>query len=175
MAVAGMAIAAGLSTTIWMRHGSTPAASTHTKAAMVSDATIHQAMRESNLPVSGLVVRTVGDIVVLRGDAPDTATADSAARVVRALGIQRVANMIRVLQAPDDDAIRRDAELRLTKVRSLDGCLLRVSCKSGVLRVSGQVHTELQQDAVAAILRSVPGTQRTDTTGLELVQLTASR
>ena len=175
MVIAGVAIAAGLSLTVWTRHASAPAAQAHLQAAMVSDTVIQRAMEQSKLPVSGLVVRTVGDIVVLRGDAPDTATADSAGRLVRALGVGRVANMIRVPQAPDDEAIRRDAELRLTKVRSLDGCLLRVSCKAGVLRVSGQVHTELQQDAVAAILRSVDGTQRIDTSDLQLVQLTASR
>jgi len=175
MAVAAVAIAAGLCTTLWTRHSSAPATAQHMKAAMISDATIQRAMEDSNLPVSGLVVTTVGDIVVLKGAAPDTATADSAARVVRSLGVLRVANMIRVPTPPDDNAIRRDAELRLTKVRSLDGCILRVSCTGGVLRVSGVVHTELQQDAVAAILRSVDGPQRIDTTGLELVQLTASR
>jgi osmotically-inducible protein OsmY len=175
MAVAAVAIATGLSTTLWIRHGSAPVAAQHTKAAMISDATIQRAMQDSNLPLTGLIVTTVGDIVVLKGDAPDTATADSAARVVRSLGVQRVANMIRVPTPPNDDAIRREAELRLTKVRSLDGCILRVSCKNGVLHVSGVVHTELQQDAVAAILRSVNGTQNVDTTGLELVQLTASR
>ena len=175
MAIAGVAIAAGLSFTVWMRHGSSTQLRTHTTAAMISDTAIQRAMQESKLPVSSLVVRTVGDIVVLRGDAPDNATADSAARLVHSLGVQRVANMIRVPQAPDDDAIRREAELKLTKIRALDGCMLRVSCKAGVLRVSGQVHTELQQDAVTAILRSIDGVQRIDTSGLELVQLTASK
>lgn len=175
MAIAGVAIAAGLSFTLWTRHASSPAPRAHAQAAMVSDTAIQHAMEDSKLPVSGLVVRTVGDIVVLRGDAPDTATVDSAARLVRSLGIQRVANMIRVPSPIDDNAIRREAELKLTKVRALDGCILRVSCQSGVLRVSGEVHTELQQDAVTAILRSVGGAKRIDTTGLQLVQLTASR
>src|SRR5256885_16478811 len=143
MAIAGVAIAAGLSLTVWMRHASAPQPRAHAAAAMISDTAIQRAMQESKLAVSGLVVRTVGDIVVLRGDAPDNATADSAARLVRSLGVQRVANMIRVPQAVDDVTIRREAELKLTKVRALDGCMLRVSCKAGVLRVSGQVHTEL--------------------------------
>jgi len=174
MATAGVAIAAGLFTTVWTRHGQATAPAVHAKASMVSDETISRAVQDAKLPVSGLMVRTVGDIVVLRGDARDTATIESAARLVRSLGVQRVANMIRVPQAPNDDAIRRQAERQVAQTRSLEGCVLRISCTRGVVLVTGEVHSELQEDTVIAVLRRIDGAQRIDT-DLKLVQQTASR
>jgi osmotically-inducible protein OsmY len=71
--------------------------------------------------------------------------------------------MIQIPTAPNDDAIRREAERQLTQTRALDGCRLTVSCERGVLRVTGRVGSELQQDTVRALLRAVNGVQKIET------------
>jgi osmotically-inducible protein OsmY len=162
-AAAAVAVVVGAGT-VWVRHNQqAPATAQRAQATMVSDSAIERAVQDAKLPVSGLVVRSVGDIVVLKGNAPDAATIESAARVVKGLGVQRVANMIRVPTPPNDDAIRRDAERELVQTRSLDGCRLTVSCERGVLRVTGRVGSELQQDTVRAVLRAVDGVQKIET------------
>src|SRR4051812_32474689 len=94
-AAAAVAVVVG-SGTVWIRHHSeAPVSKQRARATMVPDAAIERAVQDAKLPVSGLVVRSVGDIVVLKGNAPDAATIESAAKVVRGLGVQRVANMIR--------------------------------------------------------------------------------
>ncbi|HEV7920537.1 MAG TPA: BON domain-containing protein [Thermoanaerobaculia bacterium] len=163
-AAAAVAVVVGAGSTVWLRHNNQASSSAKTaRATMVADADIERAVQDSKLPVSGLVVRSVGDIVVLKGNAPDAATIESAARVVKGLGVQRVANMIQIPTAPNDDAIRREAERQLTQTRALDGCRLTVSCERGVLRVTGRVGSELQQDTVRALLRAVNGVQKIET------------
>ena len=162
-AAAAVAVVVGAGSTVWMHHHQQAASARKVQATMVPDAEIQRAVQDAKLPVSGLVVRSVGDIVVLKGNAPDAATIESAARVVRGLGVQRVANMIQVPAAPNDDAIRREAERQLVQTRALDGCRLTVSCERGVLRVTGRVGSELQQDTVRAVLRAVDGVQKIET------------
>jgi osmotically-inducible protein OsmY len=173
-AAAVVAVVVGAGSTVWMRHNQQATSGKTAKATMVADADIQRAVQDSKLPVSGLVVRSVGDIVVLKGNAPDAATIESAARVVKNLGVQRVANMIQIPAAPNDDAIRREAERQLTQTRALDGCRLTVSCERGVLRVTGRVGSELQQDTVRAVLRSVDGVQKLET-DLKVASEQASR
>ena len=60
-------------------------------------------------------------------------------------------------EAFDDEAIRRAAERQLAQARSLDGCTLKVSCLHGVIRVSGTIQNELQQDVARNVLRGVEG------------------
>jgi len=62
-------------------------------------------------------------------------------------------------EAFDDDGIRRAAERQLAQTRSLDGCMLKVSCLRGVIRVSGTIQNELQLDVARNVLRSVQGAQ----------------
>jgi osmotically-inducible protein OsmY len=108
-----------------------------------------------DVPISDLAVRSVGDIVILRGIG-DTSSAQHAVAIVKSLGVTRVANLINT-STFDDEAIRRDAERELARSRSLDGCKLRVHCQKGVLTVTGTVQHELQKDAARNALRAVRG------------------
>src|SRR5215470_6489891 len=56
--------------------------------------------------ISGLSAVEVGNIVVLRGTATSRDAAEKAATLVQALGYQRVANLIQVIEPADDAAIR---------------------------------------------------------------------
>jgi osmotically-inducible protein OsmY len=125
-------------------------------APQLSDAAILQAVAQANVDVRPITVRNVGGIVVLRGTA-DAASSERAIVAVKSLGFSRVANLLQAPLAIDDEGIRRDAERQLANSRSLDGCTLNVSCNNGVLRVSGTVQNELQQDAARLVLRSVRG------------------
>jgi osmotically-inducible protein OsmY len=116
-----------------------------------------QAFRDAGVTLANLHVFEVGGIVLIRGVADDKATAESVGLVARQLGYERVANLIRVVEAPDDEVIRRKAEVELSMHRSLDGCRFTVESKKGVLLVSGQVRHELQKDAAMQLLRSIDG------------------
>ncbi len=122
---------------------------------MPADDTIERAIRSSKLAIENLSVRSTSGIVILRGSG-DTDSAQRAVEVVKSLGVDRVANLIRP-ESIDDEAIRRDAERRLGATHSLNGCVLRVECQKGVLSVSGTVKHELQKDAARMALRSVRG------------------
>jgi len=162
LAVAAIAVAGAIgSVTMWNRHG---AARTDApiKAQSVSDQDLIGALRKAGLPVRNLLVRTVADITVLRGDAPDAETITKAGQIARQLGAQRVANLIHVPTALDDNAIRIAAERQLARSRALDGCRFAVSCNRGVLKVNGIVQSDLQADAARTLLNSVPGVQRVE-------------
>ncbi|HEY3055754.1 MAG TPA: BON domain-containing protein [Thermoanaerobaculia bacterium] len=118
-----------------------------------SEDTITKALQD--VPISDLAVRSVGDIVILRGIG-DTSSAQHAVAIVKSLGVTRVANLINT-STFDDEAIRRAAERELARSRSLDGCKLRVHCQKGVLTVTGTVQHELQKDAARSALRAVRG------------------
>src|SRR6266849_928935 len=155
------AVAATASITMLTRHHDTKPTGA-IKAQAVSDSDLINAVRKAGLPVRNLVVKTVGDITVLRGDAEDTNTIAKAGELVKQLGAQRIANLIVVPSAPDDNAIRIDAERRLTQSRALDGCTFAVTCSRGVLKVNGRVQSDLQADAVRTLLNTVKGAQRVD-------------
>ncbi len=128
-------------------------------APAISDEEVLRAIREANLQISGLQVRSAGGIVILRGTA-DAASAERAASLVHDLGAKRVANLITPTTPYDDDLIRRAAERELASTGALQGCVLRVTCDNGVLRVTGTVRHELQKDAALSALRSVRGVQQ---------------
>ena len=160
-AAAAAVTAAAALTLVYTRHDNDPAQSRgRMKAEMVrpqlSEEQIAREVQSAAGGVTSLEVRNVGDIVVLRGTG-DADSAGKAAAAVKRLGFARVANLIFHAKTSDDDNIRRDAERHLAQSRSLDGCLLRVSCENGVLRVTGTVHQETQIDAARAILRGVAG------------------
>jgi osmotically-inducible protein OsmY len=159
LAAVALAIAAG-SITIFTRHNGATRRSAAVKAQTISDDDLKSALRSAGVPVRNLVIRTVGDITVLRGDTDDTETIAKAGQIVKQLGAQRVANLIRVPTAPDDDAIRREAERQLARSRALDGCTFAVSCSRGVLKVNGRVQSDLQADAARTLLNTVRGVQR---------------
>ena len=132
------------------------------KAQAVSDNDMANALKKAGLPVQNLLVRTVGDITVLRGDAPDSETIEKAGQMIRDFGVRRVANLIHVPTAPDDQAIRIDAERRLAQSRALDGCTFVVSSSKGVLKVNGRVQSDMQADAARSLLNQVDGVQRVE-------------
>ncbi|MGZ7030497.1 MAG: BON domain-containing protein [Thermoanaerobaculia bacterium] len=132
------------------------------KAQTVNDSDLITAIRNAGLPVSNLIVKTVGDITVLRGDAENPDTIAKAGEIVKQLGAQRVANLITVPAAPDDNAIRIDAERQLAQMRALDGCKFAVSCQHGVLKVSATVQSDMQADAARTLLNTVKGAQRVE-------------
>lgn len=149
------------SVTMYMRHSHTRQAAP-VKAQTINDQDLIGALQSAGLPVSHLIVQTVGDITVLRGEAPDDGTIARAAEIVRQFGAHRVANLIHVPSARDDESIRRDAERQLTQSRALDGCKFAVSCSRGVLKVNARVQSELQADATRSLLNRVDGAQRVE-------------
>lgn len=114
--------------------------------------------------IADLQVFEIGGIVVIKGNAPDRAVAERAGVVAESLGYKRVANLVKVVAAPDDAAIRRAAERELTLDRSLDGCKFQVDSQNGVIHVAGKVAEEIQKDEVVAVLRAIDGVRdvRTD-------------
>lgn len=99
----------------------------------------------------------IGGIVLLRGDTLSASDAARATTVAESLGYARVANLVRLVDKPDDQKIERDAERRLATNRGLDGCALHIACRDGVVTVSGTVQYELQKDLVANVMRGVDG------------------
>ena len=166
LALTSLAIAGILASAVWMvvQHSGEGqrAQKAQARAAMMAPApapdpaAVETAIQRENLPISGLSVRSVGPIVILKGNGNPEAAA-KAETVAKSLGCVRVANLIKQETAADDEGIRREAERQLAGTRALDGCTLRVSCQNGILRVSGNVQSELQKDAARLVLKSVQG------------------
>ena len=162
LAVAAIAVTGAVaSITMYITHPTTSAVAP-VKAQAVSDNDMSTALKNAGLPVRNLMVRTVGDITVLRGDAPDAETIEKAGQIIRDFGVRRVANLIHVPTAPDDQAIRIAAERKLAQSRALDGCTFAVSCTRGVLKVNGRVQSDMQADAARSLLNELDGVQRVE-------------
>jgi osmotically-inducible protein OsmY len=150
------AIVAG---SMYMRHAKDATSQRRMRADLVApqlnDAQITAALRRANVPLEGLTVHNVDGIIVLGGKA-DAAAADRAVAALNTLGFARVANLVKA-DTFDDEGLRRAAERQLAQTRSLDGCTLKVSCSRGVIRVSGTIQNELQQDVARNVLRGVEG------------------
>lgn len=160
LAIAAIALTGAVaSVAMYIQHPGTHVTAA-VKADVVNDGELASAVRNAGLPIRNLFVRTVGDITVLRGDAPDPATITRAGEIVQNLGARRVANLIHVPTAPDDQAIRIAAERQLAQSRALDGCTFTVSCNRGVLKVGGRVQSDMQADAARSLLNQVPGVER---------------
>src|SRR5438445_11689508 len=132
----------------------TPAAS---RAAHVETVDLTQKFQSAGLKVDGLRAVEVGGIVVLRGRAESATTAAEAGALAQALGYQRVANLIQVVEPPDDTAIERLAERHLGLLRALDGCQFRVDSQHGVVHLGGKVQYELQKDVAVGVVRQIDG------------------
>lgn len=115
------------------------------------------AFRAANLAIDDLRVIEVGGIVVIRGRAADKLAAETAGTMARSLGYERVANLVQIIEAPDDAAIERRAERALASQRALDGCNFHLDSDKGVIRVAGTVQYELQKDMALQVLRGVDG------------------
>jgi len=107
--------------------------------------------------VDRLQVYEVGGIVIIRGRTDDSEKAAEASRIASHLGYTRVANLIQLTSAPDDAVIQRLAERALSRHRSLDGCMLQVDSRHGVVRVAGTVHSELQKQVAVELLKNIDG------------------
>jgi osmotically-inducible protein OsmY len=113
--------------------------------------------RAANLGIDDLRVIEVGGIVVIRGRATSRENAEAASTMARSLGYARVANLVQIVEPPDDEAIERRAERALASQRSLDGCNFQLDSDNGIVRIAGTVKYELQKDMAVHVLRGVDG------------------
>ena|ERR1043166_2454131 len=158
-AVAGLLFAVVVVGAMYVRHAADQTAN-HTvradaAAPQLTDAQIADALRRANVSLDRLTVRNVGGIVLVSGNADD-ATTRKAVAAINDLGFTRVANLVKA-ETFDDEGLRREAERHLAQTRSLSGCTLKVSCERGVIRVTGTVQNDLQQDVARDVLRTVEG------------------
>jgi len=114
-------------------------------------------LRKAGLLVNGVEAIEVGGIVVLRGRVAARADAENAGRLAHSLGYTRVANLIRIDEPADDDAIERRIERAFSMQRSLDGCKFTINSHAGIVELAGKVDHELQKDVAVQILRGVAG------------------
>lgn len=112
---------------------------------------------DGSFNIDGLRAIEVGGIVVLRGKTFDPAEVARVADFAHNLGYQRVANVVGLMEAPDDEAIERRAERALASHRTLDGCTFHVDSEKGVVHIAGRVQFELQKDVAADLVRSIDG------------------
>src|SRR5688572_21869432 len=110
-----------------------------------------------SLDVDRLQAFEVGGVVILRGRTYDRSAAEAAGLRALVLGYSRVANLIQVLEAPNDAAIQREAERELAMHRSLNGSQLSVESDKGMILLRGRVKHELQEEMAVAVLRNLDG------------------
>jgi osmotically-inducible protein OsmY len=110
-----------------------------------------------SLPITKLHVAAIDHILIIRGDVTSLETIQKVSALATSLGYTRVANLVRVVDAPDDDAIERRAERQLAGSRALDGCAFTVDSDHGILRVAGTVRYEVQKDVAVSLLRRNSG------------------
>ena len=162
IAAAALAVVTVAGVTMMRKHSGTTGAKPVEASALkttlpaVSDDVAAKAILDAGVPVEKLIVRSSGDVMVLRGTG-DAAAAQRAVAVVQSLGATRVANLITPARASNDDQLRRDAERELAAVPGLHGARLAVSCKDGVVVVSGKVQRELQKDLARETVRNMRG------------------
>lgn len=154
-----LAIVAGV--TLFVRHAGMTTQNVAGRAdaatPLPSVKTLITALQDSGLSIDALDVRTAEGIVIVRGRTADVTTRDQATNVLKQIGINRVANMIRVDPRRADDEIARTAERRLVSDPGLGGCRFAVSCERGVLRVRGSIISDLQRETTARVLRKIDG------------------
>ena len=118
---------------------------------------IAAALQHSEPALTGVDVKVVSGIVIVRGETPDAASLARVTTDVQNLGYSRVANLIRVTPQTNDEEIRRSAERQIAQNRSLDGCRFAISCDQGILKVSAKVQSEAQEEVTRNVLKSVSG------------------
>lgn len=133
------------------------------KANEIPSVDITPQLQRSGLDIDNLRGIEVGGIVILRGRALDADSAARAGAYVSQLGYTRIANLIQIAQPPDDGAIRRDVERKLSLQRSLEGSDIRVVSQKGVVTIAGKVSSELQRDVAVDIARNVNGVRAVKT------------
>ena len=111
----------------------------------------------TGLDIERLQAFEVGGIVVLRGRTYERSAAEALGRHAQRLGDDRVANLIQIVELPDDAEIRRLAEQELAYQHALEGARLRVASEKGVVVLTGSVSHQAQADVAVAVLRSLEG------------------
>jgi osmotically-inducible protein OsmY len=118
---------------------------------------IHQAIEAAGVHVDNLRVIPVEGIVIVRGKVHDQESLERVSSILNELGYLRVANLMKITPAPNDEEIERIVERELHITRALEGAQLRVNSLNGIVTINGNVQHELQRDAAADIVRSVDG------------------
>lgn len=125
--------------------------------------TIRKAFISQHIDVTRLKILSVEGIVILRGTVENVEALNVLTPTVKTLGFKRVANLVKIVSAPDDAALRRAVERELSFTRALDGCQFSVGASRGVVTLCGTVKSELQIDAAVAAARNVRGVRRVQT------------
>ena len=115
---------------------------------------------DGGFQISSFRAIEVGGIVVLRGKATEPAEVARVAEFAHNLGYQRVANVVSIAAAPDDELIERSAERALASHRTLDGCSFQIDSQKGVVHLAGRVQYELQKDIAADLIRNIDGVRQ---------------
>jgi osmotically-inducible protein OsmY len=131
--------------------------STPVRAASTAIVDLTPQLLGAGLDIDGLQATDVGGIVILRGRTIDAQAAQRAGILAQQLGYNRIANLIQVVEPPDDAKIARLAERKLAMLRSLDGCSLRVDSRRGIVTLAGKVSSELQKDVAVNSVRNIDG------------------
>jgi osmotically-inducible protein OsmY len=131
---------------------------THAEVATVDPASaIATRLRDTGLNVSGLKVSVVDGIAIVRGKVTSPEQIDAVGATVKALGFQRVANLVQKAEVADDAAIVRETERQLTTTAALDGCSFGVASKEGVVTVRGTIQHDAQRITVERLVKKVNG------------------
>jgi osmotically-inducible protein OsmY len=107
--------------------------------------------------IDRLQVFELGGVVLIRGRSFDRTAAEDASRFAQSRGYQRIANLVQVVEPPDDRAIERTAERALTIYRALEGCRFRVASDKGIVRLGGTVQHDQQMDVAMQLVRNIDG------------------
>lgn len=108
--------------------------------------------------IDELLVLRVGGVVLIQGTTEDRTKAASAGQIATVLGYDRVANLIRVVDAPAADAlIVKRGKRALDLERMLHGCNFQLSSTRGVVRLRGKVKEPRQKLLAVEILLQVNG------------------
>src|SRR5688500_3329747 len=118
---------------------------------------IYRAVQDAGVHVDDLRVIPVEGVVIVRGKVHDQESFNRINTLMKDLGYLRVANMMKIVPAPNDQEIRRTAERELGINRSMEGARLRVQSENGIVTIHGRVRYELQRDAAINIVRSIDG------------------
>jgi osmotically-inducible protein OsmY len=156
------------SVTMLMRHSGDPLTSGKSRASALEaplpgNDTLLTALQDAKLPIDGLQVRSAEGIVIVRGRTTDESAREQATNVLRQIGVNRVANMIKIDAQLPDDEIARTAERRLVASPDLNGCRFAVRCERGILRVSGSIVADHQRDLAARAVQNINGVREVHT------------
>lgn len=107
--------------------------------------------------IDRLIVYQIGDIVLLRGRTDDPAMSAEAAKFATSRGYRRVANLIEIVPEIGDSEIVALARHRLETAGELRGCAFGIESEEGIVRLRGQVATEMQKRFAVRMVGRIDG------------------